>query len=640
MTQPVIKINFISDISCFAEGIDALRGDYGFELNDEGITLSVFEGDALRVSLCENTAKIEYSKKCEFFRAFGLLLESIRDGMSEFKKCEKANFDTCGGMIDLSHGALMTVDAIKSMLRKFAMMGLNMFMLYREESYHVPGYEYFGYMRGRHTDDEIRQIDDYAAMFGIEIIPAIQTLGHLPNTLRWHAFGQIRDTGDCLLADEEETYEFIEAMICAAMRPLRTKRIHIGLDETMSLGSGAYMSKHGYVPREEIFSRHLGRVAKICEKHGLEPNIWADMFFRIGGGNDGYALTNKDIPEEIASAIPQNIELTSWDYDSITRSEVRQNLSALKVTGRKVWFAGAVHDWHGFCVNYYHTVKASDTALAACKNEGIRNVFVTTWGDDSPERDYFCNLLGYQLYAEHMYADSPEFDYVKKRHDFCVRCSSDMILAIADIDNPEKRSGEGAGESSSKILDGIGDITNPSKYLMWQDPIAGLFDYEAAKFDYKAHFKTQKDILETYRGKYEEFEKCLDFYINLCDVLIAKCNIGLEMKHAYDTGDKDTLAVYASQKLPKLSQLVEKLWLANRENWFERHGAFGFEVLDRRYGNLVFRLKTSIYRLDKYISGDIEKIEELEEKRLAPTDRETDIAYQNGWLEISTAWGR
>jgi len=640
MTQPVIKINFISDISCFADGLAALGEDYGFRLDNEGITLSVFEGDALRVSFSKNTAKIEYGKKCEFFRAFGLLLEAIRDGLTEFERCEKANFDTCGGMIDLSHGALMNVKSIKSMIRKFAMMGLNMFMLYREESYCVPEYEYFGYMRGRHTDEDIKEIDDYASMFGIEIIPAIQTLGHLQNTLRWHEFNSVRDTGDCLLADEEKTYEFIEAMIRAAIRPLRSKRVHIGLDETMSLGTGAYMSKHGYVPREEIFCRHLNRVCDICKKYDLKPIIWGDMFFRIGGGTDGYALTNKTIPKKIAELIPENTELTSWDYSSVNESDIQENLSALKHTGRNVWFAGAVHDWHGFCVNYYHTVKASQTALSACKKEGVKDVFITTWGDDSPERDYFCNLLGYQLYAEHMYGDSPDFSAVKKRHDFCVGCSSDMILEIADIDNPEKQNTEAHKTNNQRVLEGVGDIINPSKYLMWQDPIAGLFDYEAAKFNFKEHFKTQKDILQTYKGKYPEFEKCLDFYIELCEVLEHKCNIGLEMKDAYDKGDKKLLSLYASEKLPELAELVEKLWILNRELWFEHHDAFGFEVLDRRYGNLSFRIKTSIYRLNQFINGKAEKLEELEEKRLPPTKIKDRIAYQNGWLEISTAWGR
>ena len=268
-----MKLNFIGDITEVSEGLAILAPDYGFEVCEAGLTTKVCKGDGLAVSYNGKEASITYNKRCEFFRALGLLLEKTADGESSFDIKEKAFFDTCGGMVDLSHGALMNVDAIKSCLRKMAMMGLNMFLLYREESYHVPEYEYFGYMHGRHTDAQIKEIDDYAYALGIEIIPAIQCLGHLASVLQWGQFAEIKDTRDCLLVGEEKTYEFIECMLKAAMRPLRTKRVHIGFDETMSLGTGAYRAKHGMVAREDIFCEHLKRVADICRRLGYQHAV-------------------------------------------------------------------------------------------------------------------------------------------------------------------------------------------------------------------------------------------------------------------------------------------------------------------------------------------------------------------------------
>ena len=63
------------------------------------------------------------------------------------------------------------------MLRRMALMGLDMLMLYAEDSYVVPERPYFGYMRGRYSADETREIDRYAQMLGIELIPCMQTLG-------------------------------------------------------------------------------------------------------------------------------------------------------------------------------------------------------------------------------------------------------------------------------------------------------------------------------------------------------------------------------------------------------------------------------------------------------------------------------
>lgn len=635
-----MDFKFAGNVEQLSAGIDILAEDYGYTRSENGMPVEVARGDNLFVALKDGTAQIHYSKPCEFFRALGILLQRLSAGETDFEVSETAYFDTCGAMIDLSHGALMTINAIKSVLRKMAIMGLNMFMLYREESYVVPEYEYFGYMRGRHTDEEIREIDNYAWQLGIEIIPAIQTLGHLSNTLRWNQFSTVKDTWDCLLVGEEKTYEFIENMVKAAIRPLRSRRIHIGFDETMSLGLGNYILKNGYRPRMDIFCEHLQKVAKIVEKYDLEPMVWSDMFFRTGGSTESYALDNLHIPPEVIERIPANIELVEANYSLTDEEQCCERFRAHLETGRKTWFAGAVHDWHGFCTNYYHTIQASDAALNAAKKEQIKNVFATTWGDDSPERDFFCNLLGFQFYAEYMYCQTPTLARVKERFDFCGKCSSEMILEIANIDNPENIESGSTHSGCEIIPDSPKELVNPSKYLMWQDPIAGLFDTEAAKLDFETHFIRQKEKLQSFTGQYPELNTTLEFYISLCDVLSVKCGFGLRLKQYYDEKNDKKLREIVDREIPLLLQKVEKLWLVNRKLWFERHCAFGFEVLERRYGCLMLRLKTTAYRVSEFLADRIEKIEELEEKRLPATKQTEHVAYFNDYLLTHTAWGR
>ena len=638
-----MKWKITGDLLEVSEGLSLLEEDYRFALGEDGIPVGVkkWEQNALSVSYDGAEAVICYGRPCEFFRAFGILLQKSEEGEIDFTVEEKAHFDICGAMADLSHGALLTVDAIKSVLRKLAMMGLNMFMLYREESYYVPGYEYFGYMRGRHTDAQIKEIDDYAYKLGIEIIPAIQTIGHLANTLHWNAFSDVKDTYDCLLVGEERTYEFIKAMLKAAKGPLRSKYIHIGFDETMSLGTGQYMTKHGHRPRIEIYLEHLNRVAGIVEEMGLEPMIWSDMLFRLKGSTEGYAQDTDRIPENLIELIPANVQMVGGSYSLRNVDKCREKMQAILETGRKTWFAGAIHDWRGFCVNYYHSIAATEAGMLACKQEGVRNVFCTSWGDDSTERDFFCTLLGYQLYAEHMYQENPDYEQVKKRFDFCGNCKAQMILDIADIDNPHGYvATKTVSEEGPHIIDASGMLVNPSRYLMWQDPIAGLFDLEAKKFDCKAHFLGQREKLAAYLGSCPEFEHSLQFYMSLCEMLAQKGDFGVRLMQAYEAHDRAGLKDMAEKEIPAMLETLEKMWKHHRTLWFERHQAFGFEVMERRYGCLQLRLKTTAYRLEEYLSGRLDVIEELEEKRLPATVEQKDVIMYNDWLWISTAWGR
>jgi len=41
-------------------------------------------------------------------------------------------------------------------------MSYDSLMLYTEDTFELPGYPYFGHMRGRFSKEELKEIDDYA----------------------------------------------------------------------------------------------------------------------------------------------------------------------------------------------------------------------------------------------------------------------------------------------------------------------------------------------------------------------------------------------------------------------------------------------------------------------------------------------
>ena len=86
-----------------------------------------------------------------------------------------------GVMIDCSRNGVMTVAAVKRMIDALQKMGYNALELYTEDTFEVGDEPYFGYLRGRYTGAELREIDAYAAAHGIELIPCIQTLAHFTN---------------------------------------------------------------------------------------------------------------------------------------------------------------------------------------------------------------------------------------------------------------------------------------------------------------------------------------------------------------------------------------------------------------------------------------------------------------------------
>ena len=68
--------------------------------------------------------------------------------------------------------------------------------------------------------------------------------------------------------------------------------------------------------------------------------------------------------------------------------------------------------------------------------------------------------------------------------------------------------------------------------------------------------------------------------------------------------------------------------------WLKENKAFGLEVMDHRFGGVITRLERAANRLEDYLSGRIEQIEELEIQKLPynnnAVNHEGKVVYE--WL--------
>ena len=129
------------------------RTEYGF-LPAGAAFSAEFDGQTLRVEYCEPV---------QFFRAVPYL-NRWHDWC--FALHRQPVFEHNGVMLDCSRNAVPRVEAVKMVLRKMALMGLNTLMLYTEDTYEVPEQPYFGYLRGRYSVEALRGLDSYAGRSG------------------------------------------------------------------------------------------------------------------------------------------------------------------------------------------------------------------------------------------------------------------------------------------------------------------------------------------------------------------------------------------------------------------------------------------------------------------------------------------
>ncbi|MEK5036664.1 beta-N-acetylhexosaminidase [Sporosarcina sp. FSL K6-3457] len=602
----MLDIRLVGDTSELMDGIGELKGILNFTISDSGIPLTIEqqEGSNLRIIFKDGQGKIIYNQKVHFFRAFGLYIEQMQEGKIEFDLVESPQFSTVGPMFDLSRNAVMKMSAFKDMIRRLAVMGFNSAMLYMEDTFEIDNEPYFGYMRGRYSQDELKALDDYADFYGIELIPCIQTLAHLEEFLKWSAASRYKDTRGALLLESEETYLFIENMISSASKPFRSKKIHIGMDEAEEVGRGIYLNKNGHKPRFELMATHLQRVLDIVEKNGLEAMMWSDMFLKLANSSGDHYSKETEIPDYIIEMTPKDVQLMYWQYNATDKDHYTKILKKHKTFGRMPAFAGGIWVWNTFATNYGLSLAASEAALAACKEEGVQDVFVTLWGDDGYENNFYSSLLGLQFYAEHAYSKEVDREKLAKRAKFCTGIEAGAYMLLSKLDTPP------GVEPDNK------EQTNPSKFLLWQDVLLGLFDKHVEGLDMKPYYEElEKEISET-RDATADFDFIFEVPEKLSAVLALKAGVGVKLKQAYDDNDIDLLQRIATDELPEIMGRAKALRDAHRTQWFAVNKPFGWEIIDIRYGGLFNRLDTAIERINDYVEKKIDSIEELEQERL------------------------
>ncbi|GIO27082.1 beta-N-acetylhexosaminidase [Ornithinibacillus bavariensis] len=604
-----MKIQFTGDVNQLLSGITELQNDYDFVVsNHADIILHCKENryeKNLHISYQDGRGTITYQKPSHFFRAFGLLLEHLQKGEIAFFIEEIPQFETIGPMFDLSRNAVLKTETFKDLIRKLAVMGFDSAMLYMEDIYEVRNEPYFGYMRGRYSQVELKSLDDYAHNLGIELIPCIQTLAHLEEFLKWNAAYRYKDTRGALLLESDDTYDLLDTMIQSVTAPFRSKRIHIGMDEAEEVGRGRYLNLNGYKPRFELMVEHLEKVLAITEKYGLKAMMWSDMFLKLASKTGDQYSKNTEMPAYIIEKTPKNVQLMYWQYNQTDGNHYEQIIEQHKRFSKTPAFAGGMWIWNTFAPNYNLSLPASKAALTACKKHGVKDVFVTLWGDDGFENNVYTALFGLQYYAEHAFAKEIDEEKLKDRVKFCTGIDPEMFFVLNELDTPP-------GVSEGNLQQ-----TNPSKFLLWQDVLLGLFDKHVEGLEMQPHYEKIEKRINNYRiNHHGNLDYIFSVPEKLSRVLALKATIGVQLKQAYDTKNMDILTNLANVLLPELIVRVKALRVAHREQWLKLNKPFGWEVIDIRYGGLINRIDTAIKRLNDYLNHSIDSIEELEQERL------------------------
>ena len=514
---------------------------------------------------------IEYTGKREALRGLGLYLAGERGTF-------RCSFKTLGVMYDCSRNGVPEISWLKRQFVGLALLGYNQFQMYMEDTYQCPGEPLFGYGRGAYSLEELQELDDFGSKLGIEVCSAIQTLGHMENLLKFGSYSAVSDTPRILLADEEKTYELIEKMISFQSRAFRSRRINLGLDEAVGLGQGKHLEKFGPENPFDIFLRHLKRVIAICQKYGLKPMIWSDMFFRIFDKDHNYYVSEMEVTEEMRKKVPQDVQLIFWDYYHweekyyLDMIRIHNDFGFKPIMASMIWTPARLWYDHG------QTKLTVPPCINASEQTGLDELIFTLWGDDGAYCDFDSAMAGLTFSAAEAWKSSK--DTLQKQYQLFFGGDYEKVIAASalTVDQPEQFT---AGLAAADII--------------WDDPLLWI-GCRNAEQRYPGVLNKMKEQCRNAEiqltGAETKGGGDLDHAKNLCNLMILKINLYQRMKQKLL--DSET-ALMAEEAALAADRVISSF----RRQWMRRNKPFGMHVVQIRLAGLADRFREVSRRIQE-----------------------------------------
>ncbi|KAM6194080.1 LOW QUALITY PROTEIN: hexosaminidase D [Sarcoramphus papa] len=191
-----------------------------------------------------------------------------------------------------------------------------------------------------YSPGEVRAVLSQARAQGLEVVPLVQTFGHMEFVLKHKEFAHLREVKmfpNALNPHKEESRALVRAMIDQVMALHEDlKWFHIGCDEVYYLGEGEeskqWLQQQDNTP-EKLCLSHIKAVASCVASSypTVTPVVWDDML---------RGISEETLAE---SGVPQLVQPMIWDYAADLDVEGKVHLieKYRRCGFSKVWFASA-----------------------------------------------------------------------------------------------------------------------------------------------------------------------------------------------------------------------------------------------------------------------------------------------------------
>jgi len=310
---------------------------------------------------------------------------------------DQPDFRDRGIMLDVSRGRVPRRATLEALVDLCARLRLNVLMLYVEHTFAFRRHPEIGAGASPLDAETILALDAYAAERGVELVPCLQSLGHMERVLSLPRYRRLAESDRrwSLSPSRKETYLFLAELYDEFLPLFRSRRFNANCDEPFDLGRGQSARLAPKRSAGQLFSDHVAALERLARRHDKQLMIWADFAYKHAD----------QIPR-----LARDTVLIDWWYEAEFDAD---RVRALRRHGFEFWVSPGTSAWN--CL--FPRVANSEANIArwadAGRRHGATGFLNTDWGDFGHYNAPGVSLYAYAQGAQHAWsgeADEATFD--------------------------------------------------------------------------------------------------------------------------------------------------------------------------------------------------------------------------------------
>jgi hypothetical protein len=267
---------------------------------------------------------------------------------------------------DYGRDQIPTIEDQKRTIRLLAQYKMNTHLWFIEPDHFVYKFDpEIGQDYDRFTFDEIREVVAYARKHYIEVIPVVELLAHMENTLshpKYADLAEVKGSGT-ICPTGEESFAFVRRLIDEIAPAFEGRYFHCGLDESAAVGQGKSAEAVKAKGIERVYADYYTRLNDVVKAHGKTMMMYADIVLNHPA---------------VMDLLPKDIVMMYWNYGD---AEHHPGFDTLAQRGFKTVSLSAVWDWVNLYPLYPFAFRNIERLAAQTAALGALGTFTADWGD-------------------------------------------------------------------------------------------------------------------------------------------------------------------------------------------------------------------------------------------------------------------